>query len=118
MNNENKEEGKMISSEIHSFDINEVVAQEINGIMSGKVTSKGQVTIPIEVREVLNIQEGDRLKFTVKNGVLTFEVIKGVHPDELFGILKPRSDIKIKDFNEIRKITEEHYVDENWGKDK
>jgi hypothetical protein len=40
------------------------------------------------------------------NGIMSG---KGVHPDELFGILKPRNDIKIKDFNEIRKITEEHY---------
>ena len=35
---------------------------------SAKVTSKGQVTIPIEVRKALDIEPGDRLTFIVRNG--------------------------------------------------
>lgn len=32
-------------------------------LLSGKLTSKGQLTIPIELRRQLNIEEGDRLEF-------------------------------------------------------
>ncbi len=33
-----------------------------------KITSKGQITIPVEVRHALKLQEGD---------IITFEVVKG-----------------------------------------
>ncbi len=35
---------------------------------STKITSKGQVTIPREVRETLGIQKGDRLVFDISRG--------------------------------------------------
>jgi AbrB family looped-hinge helix DNA binding protein len=34
-----------------------------------RVTSKGQVTIPIEVREQLGIMPGDSVEFSVEDGV-------------------------------------------------
>jgi AbrB family looped-hinge helix DNA binding protein len=35
-----------------------------------KITSKGQITVPIEVRRLLGVREGDRLLFeSDKNGV-------------------------------------------------
>ncbi len=36
-----------------------------------KVTSKGQVTIPVEVRRALGIEEGDQLVFEVAGGYAT-----------------------------------------------
>ncbi|MCE7005912.1 AbrB/MazE/SpoVT family DNA-binding domain-containing protein [Kibdelosporangium philippinense] len=36
--------------------------------MSGKLTSKGQVTIPIAVREELGLQPGDEVDFIVEDG--------------------------------------------------
>lgn len=33
--------------------------------LSGKITQKGQVTIPIEVREAWKVKEGDRLEFII-----------------------------------------------------
>ena len=54
------------------------------------VTSKGQVTVPQEIRRRLGIQPGDRLMFRVRDdGVLE------VRPEtgdllELAGVLKPR----------------------------
>jgi len=32
-------------------------------LFTGRVTSKGQVTIPLDVRRHLNIRQGDRLQF-------------------------------------------------------
>jgi AbrB family looped-hinge helix DNA binding protein len=36
--------------------------------MGGKLTSKGQVTIPIAVREELGLQPGDEVEFVVEDG--------------------------------------------------
>ena len=40
------------------------------------VTSKGQVTIPIQVRRALGIKTGAKVTFTAKNGVAQLEVVK------------------------------------------
>lgn len=37
-------------------------------IDNAKVMSKGQVTIPKDVREILRISSGDRITFVVENG--------------------------------------------------
>ena len=37
-------------------------------IDNAKVMSKGQVTIPKDVREILGISSGDRITFAVENG--------------------------------------------------
>ena len=49
-----------------------------------KLGEEYQIVIPQEVREVLNLQRGDRLNLTVVNGtvVMTKEVS---HPARLFG---------------------------------
>ena len=41
-----------------------------NFIDNAKVMSKGQVTIPKDVREVLGIESGDRVTFIVENGTV------------------------------------------------
>ena len=40
----------------------------ITFIDNAKVMSKGQVTIPKDVREILGISSGDRITFVVENG--------------------------------------------------
>lgn len=35
-----------------------------------KLTSKGQITIPKHIREVLHVQEGDRLAFIEEDGLV------------------------------------------------
>ena len=39
-------------------------------IDNAKVMSKGQITIPKDIREILGISSGDRVTFVVKNGTV------------------------------------------------
>jgi AbrB family looped-hinge helix DNA binding protein len=41
-----------------------------NFIDNAKVMSKGQVTIPKDVRDILGIESGDRVTFVVENGTV------------------------------------------------
>ena len=43
-------------------------------LLSGKLTSKGQLTIPVELRTILNIKEGDRLAFVLDENERIIEV--------------------------------------------
>lgn len=55
---------------------------------TARITSKGQVTIPVEVRRTLGAEEGDDLVFTVSHeGEATIRVIKRRGLTELYGIL-------------------------------
>lgn len=60
--------------------------------MSGKtttVTSKGQVTIPSEIREYMDVKAGDQLLFVRDAGRVYIERLPGkATSDEVFGILK------------------------------
>jgi len=38
--------------------------------MQTTLTSKGQVTVPVEIREKLNLQTGDKLDFEIENGAI------------------------------------------------
>jgi len=56
---------------------------------SSTVTSKGQITIPKEVRDAMGFETGKRVSFRVRDGVVE------MRPDDvdllsLCGILKPR----------------------------
>ena len=41
--------------------------------MGSAVSSKGQVTIPVEIRRRLGVKAGDRVKFVVKDGMTTIQ---------------------------------------------
>jgi AbrB family looped-hinge helix DNA binding protein len=54
------------------------------------VTSKGQITIPKEVREAVHLDAGDRVVFRVRDdGVVEMEVAAG-DLRQLRGCLRPR----------------------------
>ena len=40
---------------------------------TAKVTSKGQITIPIEIRNALSVAPGDRVSFLLENGIVRVE---------------------------------------------
>ena len=45
-----------------------ILTQDLNMMEEAVVTSKGQVTIPKEVRESLNIKDGSKIIFIVERG--------------------------------------------------
>jgi antitoxin PrlF len=56
------------------------------------LTSKGQITIPVEVRRLLNVQTGDRLEFEIVAATRSVRELKG-----MFG--KPARSVSIEDMN-------------------
>lgn len=64
------------------------------------LTSKGQITVPKQIRERLNIRPGDRIHFFVEDdGTVTFMPAKS-DVRELKGILpKPRNPVSIEAMN-------------------
>lgn len=68
------------------------------------LTSKGQLTVPREVRERLGVSQGDRLAFRFdEQGRLFLEPEKGPPLERLFGLLKhraPRQPVSIAEMDE------------------
>jgi AbrB family looped-hinge helix DNA binding protein len=68
---------------------------------SATVTSKGQITIPVQVRETLGLQAGDRVDF-VQTELRRFEIIPATGSvRDLKGMLyrKGRKPVSIEDMN-------------------
>ena len=42
-------------------------------MQTAKITSKGQITLPLQIRKSLNLNEGDRVAFVEKDG--RFELV-------------------------------------------
>jgi antitoxin PrlF len=66
------------------------------------LTSKGQITIPADVRRALNVQTGDRVEFVqVESG--RFELVAATRSvRELKGMLgKPARTLSIADMNRV-----------------
>ncbi|HTD56164.1 MAG TPA: AbrB/MazE/SpoVT family DNA-binding domain-containing protein [Silvibacterium sp.] len=73
---------------------------------SATMTSKGQITIPVEVRTQLGIDTGDRVEFIRNEETGRYEIIPATVPVQaLKGIVpKPKKPVSIADMNEaIRK---------------
>ena len=65
--------------------------QEFEGRV--KVSSKGQIVIPIEVRKAAGITEGGQeLKFRYKDGKVTFEIEEYISAEELVGFFDKPED--------------------------
>lgn len=82
-----KEEMKMINGAMVSKSPLQDEVIEIS-----KISSKGQITIPVSIRNLLGVTEGDQLRFIYEDGVVTVEPIKLLSADELFGILNQPED--------------------------
>lgn len=51
---------------------------------TSKITSKGQLTLPKSVREVLGVETGARVRFVIADGVVTVEAASN-HEDPAIG---------------------------------
>lgn len=76
------------------------------------VTGKGQVTLPKEIRERLNVSDGSKVRFTVEDGGRIVVARGGPSIRDLFGILgKPRRSATLEEMDEaIRQHAVERYL--------
>lgn len=75
---------------------------------TGKVSNKGLVVIPIEVRRALSIEEGDRLEITVDDDHAIMNVVKKKSILNVFGMI--RTDKAIMPVNEIKQLVKDDIV--------
>ena len=79
---------------------------------SSTISSKGQVTVPQEIRNRAGLSAGDRVEFVVDNGKILFRPLRGeTNPFEKYkGVLKSfRSRKEINDWvSELRDEDEDH----------
>lgn len=68
-------------------------------ILTSKITSKGQITLPKEVRKLLNVQEGNVIVFEKENDKIVIKPAKTLR--DFKGLLKGVN--KKENFDEIRK---------------
>jgi antitoxin PrlF len=70
------------------------------------LTSKGQITIPKEVREALSLSAGHRVAFLVREDGVAEMRPENVDLMSLFGAIKPRvQGISVEDMNEAIRRT-------------
>ena len=63
---------------------------------SSSITSKGQVTIPVEVRRELNLKAGDRVAFYLEDGKVVLKpVIR--KPDAAFGLKRAARSVSLEE---------------------
>ena len=77
--------------------------------MIGTLTSKGQITIPIEVRKRLRLKPGDRIEFTVEeDGTATMKPLAR-RTDEVFGCLAARRKRTVTSTEDMNRRLEESF---------
>jgi len=69
-----------------------------------KLTSKGQITIPLDVRTRLNLKAGDRLMVNLENEKVALKPLPKKSLEEIYGSLPVSGPI---DFKKVREIMEE-----------
>ena len=70
----------------------------------GKITSKGQITIPAEIRKFLGVSRGDRIIFERKDGDI---VIKKAEEKSLVSLLESTSPLSEKATKALKNIRDE-----------
>jgi len=76
------------------------------------LTSKGQVTLPKEVRERLRVCEGGKVRFSIEDGDRVVVTRGGLRLSDLFGILgKPRRSATLEQMDEaVRQGAVQRYL--------
>jgi AbrB family looped-hinge helix DNA binding protein len=78
--------------------------QKVRERYIGRMTSKGQITVPKEVRDFLGLEEGTQVEWTVgENGAVSLKPRK-LRAIDLFGLLGPPPSgdkhVTVKEMNE------------------
>lgn len=72
-------------------------------IRVGSITSKGQITIPKEIRERLELKEGDKVIFVIEAEQATIRKASGEKISEILRRQKPWREHSVKFQKRIRK---------------
>lgn len=72
-------------------------------ISVGSITSKGQITIPKEIRERLELKEGDKVIFVIEAEQATIRKASGEKISEILRRQKPWREHSVKFQKRIRK---------------
>lgn len=82
---------------------------------SGRLTRKGQLTVPAEIRKQLNLQEGDRLTFEIRESGEVYVVPrKTVRLRDVAGLLKSDLSIDVERAREVARqaLAAKHAADD------
>lgn len=70
-------------------------------MLDSTITSKGQVTIPLALRNSLGLKAGDKIQFVRKGDEITLRRKKKYTLEDLFGCLpKPKRALTIEEMNQ------------------
>jgi antitoxin PrlF len=83
-------------------------------LISGKITSKGQITIPKELRDRLNVNEGDQLRFLIDDDIVKIEPIKKKLLSNVIGRITAKEPI---DLEKMRELAQEQASREIFSKE-
>ena len=82
--------------------------------MYARVSSKGQITIPKDIRKKLNIEKEGGVLFLIENDEIKLKGVSGSPSDQLAGSLKKYAR-KYVPLKKVRKEIQERIVDEIVG---
>jgi len=83
-------------------------------LLSGKMTSKGQITIPKELRDKLNVSEGDQFRFLISENEVKIEPVKKKLLSNAIGKMIVNEPIDLERMREVvqEQASREIYADE------
>lgn len=70
-------------------------------LLSGKMTSKGQITIPKELRELLDLSEGDQLKILIEGEEVKIKPFKKKLLSQAIGRIVSNDEIDLEKIREV-----------------
>lgn len=76
----------------------------VGKVVAARVTTKGQITIPVEVRRSLSLRGGDSLLFRLGEGDEPTTVARVPNWDDLYGSVPVPEDRKDWTWEEIREF--------------
>jgi antitoxin PrlF len=86
-------------------------------IHSGKMTSKGQVTIPQEIRQRYDLSEGDRLEFVLHEKPTEYLIVMPVKRKSIADVAGSLySPIKVTDLSSAREQVIDHHLLNKYGR--
>lgn len=83
-------------------------------LISGKMTSKGQITIPKEIRDKFNMSEGDQFKFFINEDNIKIEPVRKKLLSNAVGRITANEPI---DLEKMREVAQEQMAKERFLKE-